>query len=120
MRQIQYPETTEETFKLANCRQCGAELPSFSFGEPSPYCKTCRSQARVQPEPLPLERLGSPAQPITPPRPPIAMLALLAINIVIFVAMVASGISLVTPRPIRSSAGARIMARILSLDNTGG
>ena len=82
---------------MANCRQCGAELPSFSFGEPSPYCKTCRSQVRVQPAPLPVERLGSPAQPITPPKPPIATITLLAINIVIFAAMVASGISLVTP-----------------------
>src|SRR6478672_2039748 len=97
MRQIQYPEQTEETFKLANCRQCGAELPSFSFGEPSPYCKTCRSQVRVQPEPLPVERLGSPPQPIATPRLPIATIALLAINIAIFVAMVASGISLMTP-----------------------
>jgi len=97
MRQIQYPEQTEETFKLANCRQCGAELPSFSFGEPSPYCKTCRSQVGVQPAPLPVERLGSPPQPIAAPRLPIATITLLAINIAIFAAMVASGISLVTP-----------------------
>jgi rhomboid protease GluP len=97
MRQIQYPENTEETFKLANCSQCGAELPSFSFGEPSPYCKTCRSQVGVQPAPLPVERLGSPPQPIAAPRLPIATIALLAINIAIFAAMVASGISLVTP-----------------------
>ncbi len=82
---------------MANCRQCGAELPSFSFGEPSPYCKTCRSQVPAQLEPLSIEKPGLTTQPIAAPRPPIATIALLAINIMIFVAMVASGISFMTP-----------------------
>lgn len=82
---------------MANCRQFGAELPSFSFGEPSPYCKTCRSQIPTQPEPLSVEEHSLPAQPIAAPRLPIATIALLAINIAIFIAMVASGISIVTP-----------------------
>jgi rhomboid protease GluP len=83
---------------LANCRQCGAELPSFTFGEPSPYCKTCRSHIAAQPEPLPVQEPGLPAQPVVRPRPPIATIALLAINIGIFVIMVASGISWITPQ----------------------
>src|SRR4051794_19055504 len=37
------PQKAEDS-QLANCRQCGAKLPSFTFGEVSPYCKTCRSQ----------------------------------------------------------------------------
>lgn len=82
---------------MANCRQCGAELPSFSFGEPSPYCKTCRSHIPAQPGPLSVEKPVLPAQPIVKPRPPIATIALLAINIAIFIAMVASGISFITP-----------------------
>lgn len=83
---------------MANCRQCGVELPSFSFGEPSPYCKTCRSHVPAQPEPLSFENPGLQAQPIIRPRPPIATIALLAINIGIFVIMVASGISWITPQ----------------------
>jgi len=83
---------------LANCRQCGAELPSFSFGEPSPYCKTCRSHISSQPEPLSVEKPGLPAQPIVRPRPPIATIALLAINIGVFIIMVASGVSWITPQ----------------------
>lgn len=83
---------------MANCRQCGAELPSFSFGEPSPYCKTCRSHIPAQPEPLSVQEPGLPAQPVVRSRPPIATIALLAINIGIFVIMVASGISWITPQ----------------------
>ncbi len=83
---------------MANCRQCGAELPSFSFGEASPYCKSCRSHIPAQPEPLSVEKPDLPAQPIVRPRPPIATIALLAINIGIFAIMVASGISWITPQ----------------------
>lgn len=83
---------------MANCRQCGAELPSFSFGEPSPYCKTCRSQVSAQPVPLSLERPEFSAQPTAAAKLPTATIALLAINIAIFVIMVASGISWITPQ----------------------
>ena len=92
-----HPQKAED-FKLANCRQCGAELPSFSFGEPSPYCKTCRSHIATQPGPRSVEEPGVSAQSIVRPRPPIATIALLAINIVIFAAMVASGISFTSPQ----------------------
>ena len=83
---------------MANCRQCGAELPSFSFGEASPLCKTCRSHIPVEPRPLPVERLGLPAQSIVAPRPPIATITLLVINVAVFLAMVASGISFTSPQ----------------------
>ena len=83
---------------MANCRQCGAELPSFSFGEPSPYCKTCRSQLSTQPAPLSLESPGVPAQAIAADRLPIATIALLTINIGVFIIMVASGISWTSPQ----------------------
>lgn len=48
--------------------------------------------------PLPLERPGFSAQPIAATKLPIATLALLAINIVVFIIMVASGISWITPQ----------------------
>jgi rhomboid protease GluP len=47
---------------------------------------------------LPVQEPGLPAQPVVRPRPPIATIALLAINIGIFVIMVASGISWITPQ----------------------
>lgn len=83
---------------MADCRQCGAELPSITFGEASPYCKTCRSQVSAQSAPLSPESPGSPAQPIAAARLPIATIALLAINILIFIVMVASGVSFIDPR----------------------
>jgi len=83
---------------LSNCRQCGAELPSFSFGEPSPYCKTCRSQLASQTEPKPAEGSALPAQRSIASKPALATYALLAINIAIFIIMVASGVSWISPR----------------------
>lgn len=87
-----------EVPNLANCRQCGAELPSFSFGDPSPYCKTCRSHIPAEPSPLSAEAVRLPQQATVATNPAIATIALLAINIAIFLAMVASGISFVTPK----------------------
>lgn len=83
---------------MANCRQCGAELPSFSFGEASPYCKTCRSQLASQPEPKPVEDPALPAPRSINAKPALATYVLLAINIVIFIVMVASGVSLISPQ----------------------
>ena len=80
---------------MANCRQCGAELPSFTFGEASPYCKTCRSQVPSV--------LGPPVPDALPPQAIAASIStpatyvLVAINVIIFIAMVASGISWITP-----------------------
>jgi rhomboid protease GluP len=84
---------------LANCRQCGAELPSFSFGEASPYCKTCRSQLASQTEPKPAEGFALPAQRSIAAKPALATYVLLAINIGVFIAMLASGVSWITPEP---------------------
>ena len=82
---------------MANCRQCGTELPSFSFGEASPYCKTCRSQIPVEPGPQPVESFSLPPQTAVASAPPIATIVLVAMNIGIFVIMVASGVSWITP-----------------------
>jgi rhomboid protease GluP len=83
---------------LANCRQCGAELPSFTFGETSPICKTCRSQLPTEPrQDAPGSLVPAGTRAASEPSP--ATYALLAINIVIFIAMVASGISFVKPQP---------------------
>lgn len=80
---------------MANCLQCGAKLPSFTFGEASPYCKTCRSHVPSVlgppvPDALPPQAI---AAPISTP----ATYILVAINVIIFIAMVASGISWITP-----------------------
>jgi rhomboid protease GluP len=83
---------------LANCRQCGAELPSFSFGEASAYCKTCRSQLPAEPSPLSAEALRLPQQATVATKPATATIALLTINVAIFIIMVASGISWISPQ----------------------
>lgn len=82
---------------MANCRQCDAELPSFSFGEASPYCKTCRSQISVASTPPPATGFSLPQQTAIASGPSIATLVLLAINIGIFVIMLASGVSWISP-----------------------
>ncbi len=82
---------------MSNCRQCGAELPSFSFGEPSPYCKTCRSQLASRTEPKPAESSALPPQGSIASRPIRATYVLLAINIGIFIIMVARGVPLINP-----------------------
>ncbi|HEY2114294.1 MAG TPA: rhomboid family intramembrane serine protease [Candidatus Angelobacter sp.] len=87
---------------MANCRQCGAELPSFTFGEASPYCKTCRSQVLSQAEPRteskPAEGYALPAQRSIASKPMRATYALLAINIGVFIVMLASGVSWIQPQ----------------------
>lgn len=82
---------------MANCRQCGAELPSFTFGEASPYCKTCSSQLDSQTEPKPAEGFALPPQRSIASKPALATYALLAINIGVFIIMLASGVSWITP-----------------------
>jgi rhomboid protease GluP len=94
---------------LANCRQCGAELPSFTFGEASPYCKTCRSQ-RSESRPEAASTFPSTAGVFLPPKADDVLPAqsvdekqtpatyvLLAINIIVFLAMLAFGISAIDP-----------------------
>ena len=49
---------------MANCVQCGRELPSFSFGDATDTCKECR--ARVQ-TPPPQETVLSPTAPVQKP-----------------------------------------------------
>ncbi len=80
---------------MANCSQCGAKLPSFSFGDSSPYCKTCRSQLPADPQPQKVDTL--PVQSGFDANPTPATYALLGINIVVFVVMVASGVSVFVP-----------------------
>jgi len=80
---------------LANCRQCGAKLPSFTFGEASPYCKTCQSQLTEESQPQEVDALpvqSSLANTTTP-----ATFALLGINIAVFIVMVALGASIFDP-----------------------
>jgi rhomboid protease GluP len=94
---------------LANCRQCGAELPSFTFSEASPYCKTCRSQ-RSESRPEAASTFPSTAGVFLPPKADDVLPAqsvdekqtpatyvLLAINIIVFLAMLAFGISAIDP-----------------------
>lgn len=82
---------------MANCAQCGRELPSFSFGEASNVCASCR-QLPVDPYPQPQgSNVVDAAKPQYPPyRPPVTV-ALVGINVLVFVAMVATGVPLLSP-----------------------
>ncbi len=94
---------------MANCRQCGAKLPSFTFGEASPYCKTCRTQ-RSESTPEAASTFPSTTGVFLPPKADDVLPArsvdekqtpatylLLAINIIVFLAMLAFGISAIDP-----------------------
>lgn len=80
---------------MANCRQCGAELPSFTFGEVSSYCKTCQSQLAAEIQPQKVDAL--PVQSGLTNKATPATFALLGINIAVFIAMVALGVSAFDP-----------------------
>jgi rhomboid protease GluP len=80
---------------LANCLRCGKELPSITFGRLSGYCADCHTFEPAQPKPeisADVPELG-----LSPVPWPIATYLLLAINCGVFVAMVATGISPITP-----------------------
>ncbi len=49
---------------MANCVQCGRELPSFSFGEATDTCKQCRAHVQAPP---PHETVLSPTPPVRKP-----------------------------------------------------
>ena len=80
---------------MANCRQCGKELPSFSFGDASPYCATCRSQLPLTPNQEPINAFPQQAMAASNSTP--ATYLLFAINVTIFLVMVASGVSWINP-----------------------
>ena len=80
---------------MANCRQCGKELPSFSFGDASPYCATCRSQLPLAPKQEAIHAF--PQQAMAAPQSTPATYALFAINVTVFLVMVASGVSWISP-----------------------
>jgi rhomboid protease GluP len=68
---------------MANCVQCGRELPSFSFGEPSDRCPECRQQQvqytapQVEARPKPTSAEVARAFPITS--------TIVAINVAVYV-----------------------------------
>jgi rhomboid protease GluP len=80
---------------LANCRQCGAKLPLFTLGEASPYCKTCQSQLGAESKPEAIDALPAQSSFATNATP--ATFFLLGVNIAVFIAMSASGISMIDP-----------------------
>lgn len=80
---------------MANCSQCGAKLPTFTFGEASVYCKTCRAQHSPAPKSRVDDALASFGNPGS--RWLNATNVLIAINVSVFLAMVASSISWIDP-----------------------
>lgn len=80
---------------MANCKKCGAALPSATFGELSDYCSVCRT-SEVRP---PRRRLIDeiPKLATTSLTWPLATVLLMAINIAVFAAVTASGISAFSP-----------------------
>ena len=89
---------------MANCAKCGAKLPTFTFGEVSPYCPACLAQLRAE---------AAQAQTPAPPRrgpwddlPHAATFGpqwfnitngLILVNIAVFSVMVASGVDYLNP-----------------------
>src|SRR5205823_2278904 len=73
---------------LANCRTCGVELRSFTFGSNSDQCESCRNaQGAVSSTPTPTSG-GDIAVQVTRPDWQNATALLIAINVAVFVLMV--------------------------------
>jgi rhomboid protease GluP len=78
---------------MANCAHCGLELPSFSFGEPTNLCPSCRQLGGAAYAAVP-----GPTPPATvtaikraPYRPPFTV-TILGLNLLVFILMVLSGV----------------------------
>jgi rhomboid protease GluP len=81
---------------LAECRQCGAQLPTFTLGSASEYCKNCRAQQRSPSVPDSAGNIPAPAK--TEKQHWLgATTVMISINVVVFVAMVAAGVSVTDP-----------------------
>lgn len=72
---------------MPNCTQCGASLPTFSFGELKTICATCEGKAAA----------GEQAPSALAIRATRVTTGLIAVNVAVFAAMVARGVSPVDP-----------------------
>ena len=81
---------------MANCVQCGEQLPAFTFGEASKFCKNCRTTA---PKLKSKRRYEDELEPVALPLPRVlnATNCLIAVSVAVWVIMVASGISAIDP-----------------------
>ena len=82
---------------MPNCRQCGAALPSVTFGAVSDYCADCRKQ--LAPVPVPKHDLIEDLPQISTSNHPWlnATSVLLAVNCLVFVLMTIRGASPILP-----------------------
>lgn len=80
---------------MANCKKCGGELLSATFGELSDYCNKCRSAAPPERKRRLVDELPRLAK--TALAWPAATVTLIGISVGVFVAMVATGISPISP-----------------------
>ena len=76
---------------MSTCVRCGRDVPSFSVGELDPLCSDCRANAS---EIVPSSENTSPVRD----RQPFSLTQIIVgINVLVFVAMVISGVSPLTP-----------------------
>jgi len=74
---------------MANCVQCGRELPSFSFGDAGDLCPECRRQQQVIEQRRPADVLPGPVRKPTLAESARAFpvtAAIVAINLAIYLA----------------------------------
>ncbi len=81
---------------MANCTRCGRELPSFSWGQTSDVCPACKASLQTVPANVPPVTAAR-TIPLSVKWPPVTT-TLVGINLLVFVAMVASGISVTEPK----------------------
>ena len=81
---------------MANCVNCGRELPSFILGDQSDVCADCR-KLRLAPAGVPTPVVYAPAPAAVRRRMPPITTALLSINVAVYVAMVLMGLSPIEP-----------------------
>jgi len=74
---------------MANCKNCGRELPAFSVGESTDLCEDCRARLNTQPPQPQVGRVVRPSRRVTQ--------LILGINVMVFLAMVMSGASATQP-----------------------
>ena len=81
---------------MSTCVRCGRESPSFSAGEGSalPLCRDCAANTAVM---VPAVEMGPPARSVRISQPFLLTQLIVGANVLVFVAMVATGVSPISP-----------------------
>lgn len=82
---------------MASCVRCGREV-STSGGDTSPLCRDCRADVGLI---VPSHETATPTQPVRSSSPFFLTQVIVGINVLVFVGMLLTGVSPLSPKPVQ-------------------